>query len=441
MTAVVVIGLQWGDEGKGKIVDCLTADADAVVRFQGGHNAGHTIAVGGVRRVLHLLPSGALRPGVECLIGNGVVLSARALMDEIASLADVASDVAARIGVSGACALLFGCHEALDAAREAARAASAGDAIGTTGKGIGPAYEDKVARRALRLSDLADVDRFARALRALYDYHNFFLERYYRSPRSDYRDDLDFLMAHRDALLAMVRPVRERLAELTRQRANVLFEGAQGTLLDVDHGTYPYVTSSNTVAGNVAAGAGFAARRLGRVAGVVKAYTTRVGNGPFPTELNDDTGRVLAARGGEFGATTGRARRCGWLDGAALRYAVELNGVDTLCLTKLDVLEGLDTLRVCVSYKGCKGASSSFAADDLARCEPQYVELPGWSESLRGIRRYRDLPRAARDYVEWIEEYAGVGVSLLSLGPGRDDVLMRSPLFDDATSLPEGERE
>ena len=426
MTAVVVIGLQWGDEGKGKIVDCLTADADAVVRFQGGHNAGHTITVGGERRVLHLLPSGALRRGVECLIGNGVVLSPRALLDEIASLDDVASDVAARLGVSGACALLFSCHEALDAAREAARAAAEGDAIGTTGKGIGPAYEDKVARRALRLSDLADADRFARKMRALYDYHNFMLERYYRRPRCDCRDDLDFMMSRRAALSEMTRPVRERLTELARRGANVLFEGAQGTLLDIDHGTYPYVTSSNTVAGNVAAGAGLAARHVGRVAGVAKAYTTRVGNGPFPTELNDAAGRALATRGGEFGATTGRARRCGWLDGAALRYAVELNGVDTLCLTKLDVLEGLETLRVCVAYKG---APATFAAADLAKCEPQYVDLPGWDASLRGISRYQDLPRAARDYVEWIEECAGVPVSLLSFGPARDDVLVRSPLF------------
>ncbi len=424
VTAAAVIGLQWGDEGKGKIVDCLTADADAVVRFQGGHNAGHTIIINGETRILHLLPSGVLRPGVECLIGNGVVLSPRALIEEIASLGAGADDATARLRLSDACPLLFECHQLLDAAREAARG---GGAIGTTGKGIGPAYEDKVARRALRLSDLADADRFAEKLKALSEYHNFFLKNYYHHAVCDYRGDLDFVMSHRAALLDMMCPVHERLAELRRKGARVLFEGAQGTLLDIDHGTYPYVTSSNTAAGNIACGAGFAARHLNRVAGVVKAYTTRVGNGPFPTELDDETGRRLATRGGEVGATTGRARRCGWLDSVALRYAVDLNGVDTLCLTKLDVLEGIETLRICVAYKKCRAGVR--AAAGLEDCEPEYVELPGWTESIRKVRCYEDLPRTTRDYVEWIEKRAGVPVSVLSVGPGRDDNIIRSRLF------------
>lgn len=423
MTAAAVIGLQWGDEGKGKIVDCLTADAGAVVRFQGGHNAGHTIVVNGDTKILHLLPSGAVRPGVECFIGNGVVLSPRALFEEIHSFGDGAAEVAARLHLSGACPLLLEGHRLLDLAREAARG---GGAIGTTGKGIGPAYEDKAARRALRLSDVADAGGFAGKLQELAGYHNFLLGNYYRAETWDWRGDLDFILSHRDALMKMMRPVPDRLAELHRAGANILFEGAQGALLDIDHGTWPYVTSSNTAAGNIACGAGFAARHLGRVAGVVKAYTTRVGNGPFPTELDDDTGRRLAARGGEVGATTGRPRRCGWLDSVALRYAADLNGVDTLCLTKLDVLEGIETLRVCTGYRNLRGG----AGIRFDECEPEYAELEGWSESIGGVRRYEDLPRAVRGYVEWIEERVGVPVSLLSVGPGRDDNIIRSRLFD-----------
>ncbi|MDD9808126.1 MAG: adenylosuccinate synthase [Gammaproteobacteria bacterium] len=428
MTAAAVIGLQWGDEGKGKIVDCLTADADAVVRFQGGHNAGHTIVVNGETKILHLLPSGAVRPGVECLIGNGVVLSPRALFDEIGSFGGGGGEVAARLRLSGACPLLLEGHRLLDIAREAARG---GGAIGTTGKGIGPAYEDKAARRALRLSDVANADGFAGKLQALAEYHNFLLQRYYRAEAWDWRADLDFILSHRDALMQMMRPVHERLAELRRAGANILFEGAQGALLDIDHGTWPFVTSSNTAAGNIACGAGFAARHLGRVAGVVKAYTTRVGNGPFPTELNDDTGRRLAERGGEVGATTGRPRRCGWLDSVALRYAADLNGVDTLCLTKLDVLEGIGTLRVCTGYKNRRGGMRDGAGGGVpGDCEPEYAELEGWNERIGGVRRYEDLPRAVRGYVEWIEERVGVPVSLLSVGPGRDDNIIRSRLFD-----------
>jgi adenylosuccinate synthase len=426
---VVVLGTQWGDEGKGKIVDLLTERAQAVVRFQGGHNAGHTLVIDGEKTVLHLVPSGILREGVECLIGNGVVLALEALLEEIAMLEARGVPARERLRISEACPLILPYHVLLDHARERARGKAA---IGTTGRGIGPAYEDKVSRRGLRLGDLFHRERFAAKLGEVLDYHNFVLKHYFKSETMGLQQTLDGALALAEQMEPLVSDVPARLAQLRRQGANILFEGAQGTLLDIDHGTYPYVTSSNTTAGGACTGSGVGPRELDYILGITKAYTTRVGGGPFPTELFDELGEHLATRGHEFGATTGRPRRCGWFDAVALRRAIQINGVTGLCVTKLDVLDGLETLRLCVGYR-CEGSEFQVppaGAESLEACEPVYVDLPGWQESTVGAGRWEDLPRNARDYLRRIEEIAGVAVDMISTGAERNEnIVLRHP-FD-----------
>ncbi|MEJ2059069.1 MAG: adenylosuccinate synthase [Gammaproteobacteria bacterium] len=424
---LVILGSQWGDEGKGKIVDLFTQDCAAVVRFQGGHNAGHTLVIGEEKTVLHLIPSGILHEGVECFIGNGVVLSPDALLTEMRQLETRGVPVKERLRISEACQLILPHHIALDHAREAARGASA---IGTTGRGIGPAYEDKVSRRGLRLSDLFHRERFAAKLGEVLDYHNFVLKNYFKADTIPFQKTLDDAMAVAEIIEPMIEDVPQRLAELRAADANVLFEGAQGTLLDIDHGTYPFVTSSNTTAGGACTGSGVGPLHLDGVVGVTKAYTTRVGAGPFPTELFDEMGEHLAKRGHEFGATTGRARRCGWFDAVALRRAIQINSITSLCVTKLDVLDGLDTLRLCVGYRGDGEVlkSAPMGAESYERIEPVYEELPGWKESTVGVTEYEALPANARTYLKRIEEVTGAPVDLISTGPVRDqNVVLRRP--------------
>jgi adenylosuccinate synthase len=428
---VVVVGTQWGDEGKGKVVDWLTDHAQGVVRFQGGHNAGHTLVIDGQKTVLHLIPSGILRDGVECFIGNGVVVSPQALVEEIDMLEAAGVDVRGRLRVSEACPLILPCHVALDRAREAAK----GEAkIGTTGRGIGPAYEDKVARRAVRLQDLFHRDRFAAKLGEILDYHNFMLAHYFRAPTVDFQETVDTTLSLAERIKPLVADVPRLLYEANRSGKNLLFEGAQGTLLDIDHGTYPYVTSSNCVAGAAAAGAGVGPNALHYILGITKAYTTRVGGGPFPTELIDDTGRYLAARGNEFGATTGRPRRCGWFDAAALKRSIQINGVSGLCVTKLDVLDGVERLRLAVGYRVGERRYDLLpaGADALAECEPVYEEVPGWKESTVGLKRLEDLPKAARNYLARIEAICGVPVDLISTGPEREETIVLRHPFEAA---------
>jgi adenylosuccinate synthase len=424
---VVVLGTQWGDEGKGKIVDLLTEQADAVVRFQGGHNAGHTLVIGGVKTVLHLIPSGVLRAGVQCLIGNGVVLSPEALLEEIDTLESGGVPVRDRLKVSAACPLILPYHVALDQAREARR----GDnKIGTTGRGIGPCYEDKAARRALRLGDLRNPGRFAESLAEVLDYHNHVLAHYYGAATLDEAEVLEQALAHGERLLPMMADVTSLLHEYRRTNARLLFEGAQGSLLDIDHGTYPFVTSSNTTAGGTATGSGFGPLYLDYVLGITKAYTTRVGSGPFPTELFDETGKRLAERGHEFGATTGRPRRCGWFDAVALRTAVNINSVSGLCLTKLDVLDGLDEICICVGYTdevGQPGANPIDAAD-YEKLRPVYERVSGWSESTVGAKSVEALPDAARAYISRLEELVGAPIDIISTGPDREEtIVLRHP--------------
>jgi adenylosuccinate synthase len=426
---VVVIGTQWGDEGKGKIVDWLTDHAQGVVRFQGGHNAGHTLVIGGQKTVLHLIPSGILRDSVACYIGNGVVLSPQALLEEVDALVAAGVDVLPRLRISEACPLILPHHVAVDRAREAAKGEGK---IGTTGRGIGPAYEDKVARRAIRLQDLFHRKRFAAKLGEVLDYHNFMLKNYYKAETVDFSATLDETLALAERIQPMVADVPRLLYEAQRAGKNLLFEGAQGTLLDVDHGTYPFVTSSNCVAGAAAAGAGVGPSGLHYVLGITKAYTTRVGSGPFPTELEDDIGRHLASRGNEFGATTGRPRRCGWFDAAALKRSIQINGVSGLCVTKLDVLDGMEEVRLGIGYR-CHGSQSDilpFGAEMLAECEPVYESLPGWSESTVGITRWNDLPRAAQEYLARIEAICGVSLDLISTGADRDQTIVRRHPFE-----------
>jgi adenylosuccinate synthase len=425
---VVVIGTQWGDEGKGKVVDWLTDHAQGVVRFQGGHNAGHTLVIGGRKTVLHLIPSGILHPGVTCYIGNGVVLSPHALLAEMDELGAAGVDLEGRVRVSEACPLILPYHAALDVAREAAKGAAK---IGTTGRGIGPAYEDKVARRAIRLQDLLVPARFAAKLEELLDFHNFVLTRRLDAAPVDFARTRDEALAMASRLAPLVTDVPRALYEAHRAGSNLLFEGAQGSLLDVDHGTYPYVTSSNCVAGAAAAGAGVGPQMLHYVLGITKAYTTRVGSGPFPTELEDDTGERLRARGNEFGATTGRPRRCGWFDAAALKRSIQINGVSGLCVTKLDVLDGMDELKVCVGYR-IEGQFSDLlpaGAEDTARCEPVYEDLPGWSESTVGAQRLEALPRNARAYLDRIEAICGAAIDIISTGPDRAETIVRRHPF------------
>lgn len=424
---VVVLGTQWGDEGKGKIVDLLTDQAAVVVRFQGGHNAGHTLVIDGEKTVLHLIPSGVLRDGVTCLIGNGVVLAPDALLKEIAELEAKNVPVRERLRLSPACPLILPYHTALDVAREVKK----GEAkIGTTGRGIGPAYEDKVARRGLRLGDLFHPDRFAEKLREVMEYHNFVLTQYFKVEAVDYQKTLDETLVMSEQLLPMVTDVTKMLHDYRLRGEKIMFEGAQGSLLDIDHGTYPFVTSSNTTAGGTATGSGFGPLYLDYVLGITKAYTTRVGSGPFPTELFDDVGKHLAARGHEFGATTGRARRCGWFDAVALRQSVLINSISGLCLTKLDVLDGLEAVLVCTGYKNAEGEfiPAPIDCDDYSTLQPVYEELPGWSESTLGAKTLEQLPVNARDYINRIQELVGVPIDIISTGPDRvETIVLRHP--------------
>ncbi|MDJ0739516.1 MAG: adenylosuccinate synthase [Gammaproteobacteria bacterium] len=426
---VVVIGTQWGDEGKGKVVDLLTDKADAVVRFQGGHNAGHTLVIDGRKTVLHLIPSGILRDDVDCLIGNGVVLSPHALLEEIGMLEAGGVDARSRIGISESCPVILPYHIALDQAREAARG---NKAIGTTGRGIGPCYEDKVSRRGIRLGEMLDEVHFTERLREVMEYHNFALEHYFKFDTVDYRAVLDEALQQAEQIRPLIDDVPGTLHALRRQGRGVMFEGAQGALLDIDHGTYPYVTSSNTTAGGAASGSGVGPRDIDYVLGIVKAYTTRVGAGPFPTELFDADGEHLGTKGHEFGATTGRKRRCGWLDTVALRRSLQINSVTGMCVTKLDVLDGLDTVKICVAYRidGHEVDTPPVGADRFAQCEPVLIEMPGWQESTVGAQSRDDLPAAARSYLRRVEELCETPIDIISTGPDRDEtIVMRHP-FD-----------
>jgi len=450
---VVVVGTQWGDEGKGKLVDWLTESAQGVVRFQGGHNAGHTLVINGVKTALHLIPSGIMRAGVRCYIGNGVVLSAAKLFEEIEGLERAGVAVRGRLRVSEACPLILPFHAALDLAREAAREKGGNAKIGTTGRGIGPAYEDKIARRALRVQDLKHPQRFAARLRDLLDLHNHILSTYLGSARFEFGDSLepylqhgivqfdavyDEAMRHAELLRPMMADVSRELNEAHARGANLLFEGAQGTLLDVDHGTYPYVTSSNCVAGNAAAGSGVGPGMLHYVLGITKAYCTRVGGGPFPTELDWQTpgtpGHHMSTVGAEKGVTTGRSRRCGWFDAALLKRSAQVNGLSGLCITKLDVLDGLVELRLCTGYHmdGELIDILPMGADDIERCTPVYETMPGWSQSTVGVTDYNALPVAARLYLQRIEQVTGVPIHMVSTSPDRDHtIMMRHPYLAD----------
>ena len=448
---VVVVGTQWGDEGKGKLVDWLTESAQGVVRFQGGHNAGHTLVINGVKTALHLIPSGIMRPGVKCYIGNGVVLSPTKLLEEIEGLEKAGVQVRDRLRVSEACPLILPLHAVLDIAREAAREQGGSEKIGTTGRGIGPAYEDKIARRALRAQDLKHPERFAAKLRELLGLYNHVLLGYLNSAQLQFNDTLtpylkegalqfdaiyDEAMRQAEAVVPMLADVSRELNEAHRNGANLLFEGAQGTLLDVDHGTYPYVTSSNCVAGNAAAGAGVGPGMLHYILGITKAYCTRVGGGPFPTELDWETpgtpGYHMSTVGAEKGVTTGRSRRCGWFDAALLKRSAQVNGLSGLCITKLDVLDGLDELQLCVGYEldGDRVDILPLGADDIARCKPIYETLEGWTESTVGVTEYAKLPVNARLYLQRIEHATGVPIHLISTSPDRDHtIMMRHPFL------------
>ncbi|RQO76025.1 adenylosuccinate synthase [Aquitalea sp. FJL05] len=424
---VVVIGTQWGDEGKGKIVDWLTDHARAVVRFQGGHNAGHTLVVGGKKTVLRLIPSGILREGVECFIGNGVVLSPEALLKEIDELETAGVNVAARLKIAEACPLILPYHVALDQAREAAKGAGK---IGTTGRGIGPCYEDKVARRALRVIDLFNPERFAAKLKENVEFYNFQLTQYFKAEPVSFEAILEQTMLLAERIKPMVADVSRTLYDMNQADVPLLFEGAQGTLLDIDHGTYPYVTSSNCVAGAAAPGAGVAPQMLNYVLGIVKGYTTRVGSGPFPTEQENEIGAFLAKRGNEFGSVTGRPRRCGWFDAAALKRSIQINGVSGLCVTKLDVMDGLEEIKLCVGYKldGKEVDILPFGSDAVTQCEPIYETMPGWSETTFGTKRWEDLPANAQAYLKRIAEVCGAPVDIVSTGPDREEtIVLRHP--------------
>jgi len=425
--SVVVLGAQWGDEGKGKIVDLLTERVRAVVRFQGGHNAGHTLIVNGKKTVLHLIPSGILREGIDCLIGNGVVLSPDALRTEVAELEATGVAVRDRLKISPATPLIMPYHVQLDQARERASGAAK---IGTTGRGIGPAYEDKAARRGIRLSDLFYREEFAEKLRVVMDYHNFVLTKYWQLPACDYQQVLDDSLEFADFVRPMMADIASILHGIRRDGGNILFEGAQGSLLDIDHGTYPYVTSSNTTVGGACSGAGVGASDLDYVLGIIKAYATRVGGGPFPSELDDAIGEGLRDRGQEYGATTGRARRCGWLDAVAVRRTVMINAMNGLCVTKLDVLDGEPIVRVCVGYR-YRGQESDVAPLDAAgwnECQPVYQDFEGWTETTRGAKRFSDLPRNAQRYLEGVQDLVRCPVAMVSTGPDRlENIVLQDP--------------
>ena len=449
----MVVGTQWGDEGKGKLVDWLTESAQGVVRFQGGHNAGHTLVINGVKTALHLVPSGIMRPGVKCYIGNGVVLSAAKLFEEIETLEKAGVELRSRLRISEACPLILPFHAALDVAREAAREQGGQAKIGTTGRGIGPAYEDKIARRALRVQDLKFPERFARKLHELLDLHNHVLSTYLGSATFDFGPTLapyiadgkvlfqpvfDEAMHHAELLKPMMADVSRELNEAHQKGANLLFEGAQGTLLDVDHGTYPYVTSSNCVAGNAAAGSGVGPGMLHYVLGITKAYCTRVGGGPFPTELDWEVkgtpGYHMSTVGAETGVTTGRSRRCGWFDAALLKRSAQVNGLSGLCITKLDVLDGLTELKLCTGYQldGELTDILPMGADDIERCTPVYETIPGWSDNTVGVTQFDQLPTNARLYLQRIEQVTGVPIHMVSTGPDRaQTILLHHPFLAD----------
>jgi adenylosuccinate synthase len=426
---VVVVGTQWGDEGKGKVVDLLTDKASAVVRFQGGHNAGHTLVIDGEKTVLHLIPSGILRDNVLCLIGNGVVLSPTALLEELGMLEQAGAPARERLRISESCPLILPYHIALDQARELARGKKA---IGTTGRGIGPAYEDKVSRRGLRLGELLDPAHFTERLREVMEYHNYALEHYFKADPVDYQKVLDEALAQGEQIAPMVHDIPGLLHDMRREGKHIMFEGAQGALLDIDHGTYPYVTSSTTTAGGAASGSGVGPCDLDYILGIVKAYTTRVGAGPFPTELFDDDGQYLGEKGHEFGATTGRQRRCGWLDTVSLKRSLNINSVTGMCITKLDVLDGLKTIKICVAYT-LQGSSIDIppvGADLMELCEPEYIEMPGWSDSTVGAKTFDDLPQAAQAYLHKIEELCETPIAIVSTGPDRAETMILKHPFE-----------
>ena len=425
--SVVILGAQWGDEGKGKIVDLLTERVSTVVRFQGGHNAGHTLVIGGKKTVLHLIPSGILREGVSCLIGNGVVLSPAALQKEITELEQQGVEVRSRLKISPATPLIMPYHIAVDQGRERASGAKA---IGTTGRGIGPAYEDKVARRSIRVADLMYPSGLPDKVRAAVDYHNFILKEWLKADIVDYQQILDDAMGYAEYLRPMIDDVSTLLYDARQAGDNILFEGAQGALLDIDHGTYPYVTSSNTTIGGALAGTGVGACDIDYVLGICKAYATRVGSGPFPTELHDEMGEELRKRGNEFGASTGRPRRCGWIDLVALKRATQINAINGLAITKLDVLDGLPTIKVCIAYeyRGKRRELAPLDADGWDECKPVYLEFPGWDEPTSGVREWSKLPAAARAYLRAVEELSGCHLALVATGADRDDtIVLRDP--------------
>ncbi len=435
---VVVVGTQWGDEGKGKLVDWLTESAQGVVRFQGGHNAGHTLVINGVKTALHLIPSGIMRPGVKCYIGNGVVLSAAKLFEEIEGLEEAGVEVRSRLRISEACPLILPFHAALDIAREVRKEKGGLEKIGTTGRGIGPAYEDKIARRALRVQDLKYPERFATKLRELLDLHNHTLTQYLDAPAVEFDSVYADAMRHAELLKPMMADVSRELNDAHNAGANLLFEGAQGTLLDVDHGTYPFVTSSNCVAGNASAGSGVGPGMLHYILGITKAYCTRVGGGPFPTELDWETpgtvGYHLSTVGAEKGVTTGRSRRCGWFDAALLKRSAQVNGLSGLCITKLDVLDGIKELLLCTGYEldGEITDILPMGAEEIARCKPIYETMEGWSDSTVGVTVYDKLPVNARLYLQRIEQVTGVSVDIVSTSPDRDHtIMMRHPYLAD----------
>lgn len=426
---VVIIGSQWGDEGKGKVVDLLTDKAVAVSRFQGGHNAGHTLVIDGKTTVLHLIPSGILRDNVKCLIGNGVVLAMDALVKELKELDAQGINARERMLISEGCPLIMPYHVALDQAREIARGKKA---IGTTGRGIGPAYEDKVSRRGLRVGDLLNPEMFATKLKEVMDYHNFSLQHYYKADTVDYQTTLDEALAYAQEIRPMITDVTEVLHQYRENGDSILFEGAQGALLDIDHGTYPYVTSSTTTAGGAAAGTGVGPKYLDYILGITKAYTTRVGSGPFPTELFDDVGQYLGEKGHEFGATTGRERRCGWLDIVSLNRSNQNNSVTGMCITKLDVLDGMETLKICTSYdiEGKQINTPPIGADLYEKCVPVYEEMPGWTDSTVGANTYDELPANAKAYLKRIEELTKTPIDIISTGPDRDETIILKHPFE-----------
>lgn len=435
---VVVIGTQWGDEGKGKIVDLLTEKAKAVVRFQGGHNAGHTLVIDGEKTVLHLIPSGVLRDGVKCLIGNGVVLSPEALLKEMKQLEENGVPARDRIFLSESCPVILPFHIALDQAREIARGKKA---IGTTGRGIGPCYEDKISRRGIRLGEMMDKEHFAARLKEVMEYHNFALENYFKQSAVSYDDVLAEALDQAEQLRDLIADIPGMLHDMKENNENIMFEGAQGALLDIDHGTYPYVTSSTTTSGGAASGSGVGPADLDYICGIVKAYTTRVGAGPFPTELvydlesdeGDDIGKFLGTRGHEFGATTGRQRRCGWLDMVSLNRSLKINSVTGICITKLDVLDGLDTIKIAVAYdlNGQQVTVPPVGADRFAECEPVYIDMPGWSDSTVGSKTFEELPQAAQNYLKKIEELSGIPIDIISTGPDREETMVLVHPFDE----------